>query len=789
MQAITLDLNKCICGIGEGGIGADIQLSLKPFISFLEERVSREKTAKIHFYNYLLEEFAAYPELMLPIPPGSTEKYNHLFELIYTALSPVINDEHEQLWALSKPVAPCFYYGTNAFYNILLDKKTAALKPALKLPSEEEMEKSMLTNLYKLVLQKFYNFTLGGQDFNIKSFVDEETHLLKYYRLNVDARFLEITSKMPLPELSMDSVKEYMKDEINTLEVLTRLLPPDMFKIEGISIVTIVDVTAEYALESIKNTIIEHNQCQIGWSNDKIVTALQSIIGTDTILFGLLPYIRLNNKILLYSHDGFESVVIQQAKKNGAPEAEYTALVDEFVLNPRRLIFPEINLEQSAEYPMMKLIHESGVKSYALFPLYYNAKLVGCLEMYTYNAEAFDGNILSKIEIALPLLAQLYQNIIVDFNYEIMTIVTDKFTALQSSVQWRFYESAYNYMKSGGWEKDLPIDPVYFEDVHPFYGAIDIRNSSIERNLMIRKDLYTHFELLETTLGNLKQKVHGNLEYEMPAPHAASGLKNFEELSDREIMKTDDYLQRQLPPYLNLLKDEHPEAKGIIEDYFEVTREGGKIYENQENYELSMQMINHAVNRHLDEFNQELQEIYPCYFEKFRTDGVEFDIYIGQSISPDRPFSDALLADFRYRQLKVIAEIARTTANLTPHLPIHLETTQLVFVYGKLIDISFRIDEQRFDVEGSYNIRYQMVKKRIDKAHIKDSTERLTQPGKIAIVYFNSTEAKEYMAYIRKLQALHLLTDRVEYIEVEELQGVEGLKALRVEVAMANSLN
>ena len=122
-------------------------------------------------------------------------------------------------------------------------------------------------------------------------------------------------------------------------------------------------------------------------------------------------------------------------------------------------------------------------------------------------------------------------------------------------------------------------------------------------------------------------------------------------------------------------------------------------------------------------------------------------------------------------------------------MPISLETTQLIFVYDKLIDIGFRLDEQRFDVEGSYNIRYQMVKKRIDKAHIKDSTERLTQPGKIAIVYFNSTEAKEYMAYIRKLQALHLLTDRVEYIEVEELQGVEGLKALRVEVAMANSLN
>jgi len=790
MQAITLDLNKSICGADGVSIGAEIHFSLKPFITFLKERADREKTAKIHFYNYLLEQFALFPELMFPISSENTARYNHLFELIYTALSPIINDEHEQLWALSKPVTPCFYYGTDAFYNILLDKKTDNIKQDLRLPSQSEMEKSTLMNFYNIILQKFYNFSLSTHQYTIKSILDQETHLLKYYRLNIDSRFLEITSKMPLPEINLQIAKEYLKDESTSLEMLTKLLPPEMFKIEGVTVVTIVDVTGEYALESIKNTIIDHNQCEVGWSSEKITSSLKSLAGTDAVSFGLLPYLKLNDKTLLYSHEGFESVIIKQAKANHLPEAEYDHLVSDFVANPRKLIFPEINLEESSEYPMLQLIHDSGVRSYALFPLYYNAKLVGGLELYAFDPLVFSGNVIANIENALPLLAQLYHNIIIDFNNEIMNVITDKFTALQSSVQWRFNEAAYRYLKSGDWEKDLPVEQVYFKDVNPFYGAIDIRNSSIERNMMIRKDLFTHFELLETTLGNLKSKIPGSLEAELPKQQQyVSGQKNFEDMSDREIMKTDDYLQRQLPPYLNLLKDEHPEAKEIIDGYFEVTQAGGKIFENRENYELSMQMINHAVNRHLDDFNTELQQIYPCYFEKFRTDGVEFDIYLGQSISPDRPFNDDLLADFRYRQLKVIAEIARTTANLTPHLPINLETTQLIFVYGKLIDISFRIDEQRFDVEGSYNIRYQMVKKRIDKAHIRDSNERLTQPGKIAIVYFNSTEAQEYMVYIRRLQALKLLTDVVEYIEVEELQGVEGLKALRVEVAMTNSLN
>lgn len=783
MQAIILDLNKSICGSGKEAIGTDIQFSLRPFIDFLVDKQQQEKTAKINFYKYMLEQFSVYPELQLPIPEEHTPRYNHLYELIYTALSPIINEEGEQFWALGRPVSPCFYYGTDAFYAVLLGKD-GHLKRNIALPSKEAMEESKLRNFYNLILKKFYNFTLGGHQDTIKSIVDQETHLLRYYRMNIDNRFLEINVKGDLPELSLERVKEYMEDESLSLSLLSKLMPPEMFSVEGLSIVSLTDVTSEYALEAIKNTIIEHNQCLEGWNNSVIVNALKSLVGSPAIEFSLLPYMKLNKKTLLYSHEGFESVIIKQAKLNALPENEYTFLADSFIAHPRRLIFTDISKVDANEFPLLKLISDSGIHSYGLFPLYYNAKLVGCLEVFTHDPLAFNGSILSNIESAFPLLAQLYHNIIVDFNNEITTIITDKFTALQPSVQWRFIQVAYDYMKSGAAEKNLPIDPVYFEDVHPFYGAVDIRNSSIERNLMIRKDLYAHFEVLEVTLDNLKSKIPQDFAQEFPKQKSAWNHKSFDEMSDREIMKTDDYLQRQLPAYFNMLVNEHPEAKELIDEYFTLTRPGGKIYENRDNYELSMQMINHALNRHLDDFNAELQQLYPCYFEKFRTDGVEFDIYLGQSITPDVKFNHLYLTDFRFRQLKAIAEIAQVTGNLTPHLPIPLETTQLIFVYDKLIDIGFRLDEQRFDVEGSYNIRYQMVKKRIDKAHVRESTERLTQPGKIAIVYFNHTEAQEYLGYIHQLQEQNLLTALIEYIDVEELQGVEGLKALRVEVAM-----
>jgi hypothetical protein len=401
----------------------------------------------------------------------------------------------------------------------------------------------------------------------------------------------------------------------------------------------------------------------------------------------------------------------------------------------------------------------------------------------------FNGSTLTKIEAAFPLLAQLFQNIIIDFNNDIQEVVTDKFTALQPSVQWRFHKAAYNYMQSGARERNLPIEPVFFKNVYPFYGAVDIRNSSIQRNEAIRKDLYNHFEILEQTITAIRQTITVCKENEIPHEESIWNYKHLQELSDREILKTEDYLQRQIPASLNNLKSIHPEISSIVDRYFHLTRSEGKTYEHRERYEKSLQMINVAVTRHLDDFNAELQNIFPCYFEKFRTDGVEFDIYLGQSIAPKIPFNDQLLSNFRLKQLSVLAEIAQTTNNLGPYFSLPLETTQLIFVYEKPIDVSFRIDEQRFDVEGSYNIRYQMVKKRIDKAHIKDTDERLTQPGKIAIVYFNSAEAKEYAGYIKKLQKQGLLNDDLEYLDIEELQGVEGLKALRVGVSLKRAIN
>ena len=79
-------------------------------------------------------------------------------------------------------------------------------------------------------------------------------------------------------------------------------------------------------------------------------------------------------------------------------------------------------------------------------------------------------------------------------------------------------------------------------------------------------------------------------------------------------------------------------------------------------------------------------------------------------------------------------------------------------------------------------LRSYVVKKRIDKSHIKGTTKRITEKGKITIVYSQKQEETEYRRYIQFLQHRGMLDSVVENFEVEDLQGVTGLKALRIGV-------
>jgi nicotinamide mononucleotide adenylyltransferase len=156
-------------------------------------------------------------------------------------------------------------------------------------------------------------------------------------------------------------------------------------------------------------------------------------------------------------------------------------------------------------------------------------------------------------------------------------------------------------------------------------------------------------------------------------------------------------------------------------------------------------------------------------------------IYVGKSIDPK--FSQFHLHSLRYEQLRAICDCARTVFRLQAESEINMELAHLVLVQNSTIDIFHNENtEKMFDVKGTRDIRYELVKKRIEKAVDKDAQERITQSGMLTVVYSSEDEWEEYQQYLRYLSREGWVEAKVQTGMVESLQGVSGLKFARVRI-------
>ena len=324
---------------------------------------------------------------------------------------------------------------------------------------------------------------------------------------------------------------------------------------------------------------------------------------------------------------------------------------------------------------------------------------------------------------------------------------------------------------------------MFFTTFTPLYGQIDIKDSSITRNQSVANDLSNQLGVLIKILEQLQQSNYiTNAEQKLLDLKAfiddlSSGIK-----ADSE-QHIEHYLGENIHPILLRNKKFSKEIARQVKDYFKHTDKlTGDFYANRHNYETTLTLINEKLIDILDNRQAQVQAYFPHYYERFKTDGVEHNLYIGDSIAPNQSFSPAHLDHLRLWQLLVLSEMVVEQYRLKKTLPYPLGVTSLLLIFSAPISIRFRMDEKHFDIDGAYNIRYEVIKKRIDKAFIKGTRERITQQNKITVIFSKLEEELDYMKYINLLQDKGILAPKIEEFEVEDLQGVSGLKAIRVAV-------
>lgn len=537
------------------------------------------------------------------------------------------------------------------------------------------------------------------------------------------------------------------------------------------------------AINNIKNCLLHLDSFDDIETFSTLQEEVRKLIGMPGITIGITPFFYINERFVFSAIHSVNSVFLKNLGTDEEKDAASEALKSYFTDKKIPLLIPAINEEALMSYSFVTHLRQQGWDGVLLCPLTNYGHLLGVLEIVSEEAGQINENILDKIEPALPLFELALSRSWASLDARIDKVIKEQFTAIQPSVEWRFTEAAFNYLLKAEEDEDAKVESILFDNVYPLYGAIDIRNSSIERNKAIQLDMLEQLDMAAAVISKAeKQKAFPllrEINYKIKKyRHSVSNII----LSDEEIA-INQFLKKEVVDVFTQLKVIMPALEEDINRYFTAASSAVEmVYHHRKQFDESITAINKAISRFIDKEQRAAQEIYPHYFERFVTDGIDFNIYIGQSIAPRLPFTHFYLRNLKVWQLSTLAKAAQLSEQLMKDLPVPMHTTQLILAHHLPISISFRHAERKFDVDGAYNIRYEIIKKRIDKVHLKDSNERLTQPGKLAIVYSQPSEADEYIEYINYLTSEGLFTGEIERHELEELQGVSGLKALRVSI-------
>lgn len=763
----------------------DSKISFLPFIDYLRQKSGNTTDIRTGFFKYLLQKFEAEPALLKPLESTDVLNDNEdLLELLTTSLFPLVSDK-ERIFTLALPYHYTIFNYSKSFGDLFINKNSFLLTEA---ESSESLKKLQSALFYEHVLEKFYNIRLNENTSIIVPVTDAGTGMKKYYKLRYDRTFIDIKVKGELPSITDCAVC------MNTFRILDldkqlEKMPLEKFIVEGFGVWIAEDVTTSESIDAIKKILLRHDSCDEQLIGD-VKKNVHALLGLSEVEVGFTPFMKINNRFVLDETCITHSLIGRNWKQDNEESVEaFNTCLELLNEHPEATAFTILDDEITNMVRVFKRLWREGVRSYIIYPIRDEDGILGLLELASPVPNQLDLEVLKKVEPAMPLLSLALLKTRNAFNEKIEKMIKENFTALQPAVEWKFAEAAWESMVKDRNNGKVIRGNVVFDNVYPLYGAIDVRNSSVERSTAIQKDLNGHLDLIENTLDKLMRHVKLPLldGLKFKANNFRRSMKNG--LTAEDEIRFNEFFDRDLNSMFSHLQGTNPVLNEIIREYFiEVNVEGSALYLNRNEYEETMQTINNAVLKSIVADEAAIQESFPHYFEKYKTDGVEYTIYIGQSIAPDAKFDMLYLQNLRLWQLKSMAEVARITHDLQPILKVPLQTTQLILVHSQPIAIGFRKDERRFDVEGAYNIRYEITKKRLDKVHIEGTTERLTQPGKIAIVYSNPKEAQEYNEYISYLQSKGLLKPGIENLELEELQGVRGLKALRVDINLEQSL-
>ncbi|MFB3387882.1 GAF domain-containing protein [Flavobacterium sp. LAR06] len=753
-------------------------ISFHKLIESFEEIASSNIDYRANYAKAILQQIESIPELRTGIEDYSIIKNNEgLIKYILADLFPTALTQNE-IKAVTIPFQNISFNYTERFKKIL---RNAGDEFYMEIRDFDDHQ--FYINNCCLILSSYYKQHI---DFNRPFFYDipDEEGIEKHYRILYNADFMEITPTENAIQLTQDDIDNLI-DNYDDIELWKSKFPKGSWVLKGFGIVSLFDATTESSISNLKSNLLKPDRESV--TTDEVVANIfRSIFKIPDLKVGFIIYNPEEEKFVKPAklESQLKSFLLSHDQEIDCKNAFFGCSFENLLNNKEPFVISNVN-KFIAESPNRKLgehLLSQNIQSCIFAPVIKDDHLLGVLELVSSNSRALNSVNAQKLELVLPYLTDTIDRYNTDMQHQIEAIIQREYTTIHPSVYWKFRKESQNYFQNNNPTKDYIFKEIVFKNVYPLYGQIDIKGSSEHRNETVKRDLKSQLSTLLEIFDN--QKPNTNLVLLEQRKFELESLRNeldFPLKADTE-QHIQRYIEEEIHPILKNTKGSDKNEK-LEQLYFEnLDEKTGLFYQERKKFDNAMSIINKKLASVLDRKQLDAQQIYPHYYERFKTDGVEHNLYIGASISPTKPFDIMYLHNLRLWQLQTLCEMELEHHQLKESLPYELDVTSLILVFSAPLSIRFRMDEKRFDVDGTYNARYEVVKKRIDKANIKGTQERITEKEKITIVYSQNNEETEYLKYIKYLQHKKILEPAIEQFEVEDLQGVSGLRAIRVKV-------
>ncbi|APY08038.1 GAF domain-containing protein [Winogradskyella sp. J14-2] len=633
-----------------------------------------------------------------------------------------------------------------------------------------------------------------GYDLNFKRpflyEIPDVKGITRYYKILYNVDFMEILPRPNAPKITEKDYEELL-DNFDNLELWKEKFPPNSYDFKGFVISNIFDVTDDQSISNIKSSLISENKRQDENFMQNFYEIFRSLFGFRNIEVGFSIYNEEDNAFERVNGAGIKSFLLNKEDKIVCEDAlcswSYKKLLEDNSYFSISDVDHFYNKSQGKS-PHLSALHLQGFKSAILAPIANETGLMGVLEIVSKEPKLLNSINAIKLVDIMPYIVSAVERSKSEEENLIEAIIQKECTSIHPSVHWKFVQKAKTFIKTEYETGESPtFGKIVFENVYPLYGQVDVKGSSNARNEATQKDLSLQLNLAEKILTkaikNRSLPIFEQIKFQV-SEYYNSLKTDFKVDSEHEITV---FLRDEVKPVFDLIAKTHSDLIEDVEDYLnKIDKDLSVIYFYRKHYDDTVKLINTNMSSLIDEKQLEAQAMYPHFFERFKTDGVEHNMYIGESITKQDSFNVIYLYNLRLWQLQVMCEMENYYYQNQHEYPISLDVASMVLVFNQPLSIRFRMDEKRFDVDGTYNARYEVVKKRVDKAFIKGTEERITEKGKLTIVYSQKEDEDEYKRYIGFLQSKNILDKDLEVLELEDLQGVTGLKALRVSILYHN---